>query len=136
MIDSIDNYDAVSDIIAGIAAVKYEKSFFSVDEMVEYKSVYVIHKTGIIERLAYKGKSKRILSKKSLTVSPDVVIAYYRDIINCIKSAVRVSDFVDDCDAQTTICYYGGEIVLPRGLESETDVISFLSESFLKSAGF
>lgn len=133
MSDMVD-IDAMCDIVRGIEKIKYEESFFSIEKMaIGHKQVYSIYPSGKIERRSYKDNLRKLHAKEIIEIPPEKVLEYYTKVINCMKNASMVSQYVDDCGAKMTISYWGGEIVLPRGLESQDGNISSITYEFLSA---
>lgn len=130
------DYEAAFDLVNGIQEIKYERSTFDVAKMKHGKrDLFLITKDGTIEYRRYEPKIPIALFRWTYHVDPTQVSAYYSQVINCMQTATRIVEYIDDSTAKLTIVHHSGEIVLPRGLENGSASLASITGDFLSSAG-
>lgn len=110
----------------------YTSTWFNPSELQRgYKETYDIFPDGKIVWRYFKGTSRKMSAKKEWILKPGTVLELFERIVDCMHSATDVTPFVDDSGATLKLSFWGGEIILPRGLGTQGTCIGWIMEPFV-----
>lgn len=125
-------------MVNGIEKIIYENEAMEVmTGKVRRRDKYIITPDGILEHIHTSREAENApLKTRNMGKwqgDRDKTIALYSDIIDCMRNAADVLEYIDDSSAELKIVYGMGEIILPRGLQSKDKTINDIMESFLSA---
>ena len=98
-----------------------------------YKDTFDIFPDGKVVRRYYEGTPKKISAKEEWSLDPEAIGALFDSVVECMQAATDVYDFVDDSGSTLKLSFWGGEMMLPRGLGAEDNCIGWILERFVDS---
>lgn len=112
----------------------YTHDWFNPSELkLGYKETFEIYPDGKVVRRYYEGTSRKISEKEEWDLEPETIAALFDSIVDCMQTATDAYGFVDDCGATLKLSFWGGEIILPRGLGTEENCIGWIMERFIST---
>ena len=112
----------------------YTRSWFNPSALQQgYKETFDIFQDGTVIREYFEGISEEASAREEWSLSPETVENLLDTIVDCMQTATDAFGFVDDCGATLTLSFWGGEIVLPRGLGTEENFIGLIMERFVSA---
>lgn len=112
----------------------YTRTWFNPSALRQgYKDTFDIFPDGKVVRRYYEGTSKKITAKEEWSLDPESIGALFDSVVECMQAATDVYDFVDDSGSTLKLSFWGGEMMLPRGLGAEDNCIGWILERFVDS---
>ena len=96
-----------------------------------YKETFEIYPDGKIIRNYYEEDSDEISEQEEWDLDPGTIATLFDSVVDCMQTATDAYGFVDDCGATLKLSFWGGEIILPRGLGTEKNCIGWIMERFI-----
>ena len=122
-----------------IEKIKYSISYFDVDIMaIGKKDVYELFQDGRVVFRCYQAGSRKCVKKyESTTAAGTDFHLLCTRLLDCISTADRENQFVDDTSAEVKIYHSFGRVdTMPRGYgDAQTDVGRIVCEYLFHAAG-
>jgi len=121
-----------------IEKIKYSISCFDVSKMaIGRKEIYEIYPDGrVVVRCCQAGSRKYVKKKETTAASETDFLLLCEKLRDCISTADRVNQYIDDTSAELKIYYSFGRVdTMPRGCgNARKDVGSIVREYLLHTA--
>ncbi|QBE97987.1 hypothetical protein PMF13cell1_03550 [Blautia producta] len=123
--------------MSDILEIKYTISYFDIEKMaMGRKETYELFPDGKVVLKCYETGNRKCLSKEVYTGTSEVDFqTILRRLLQCVSTADRCNQYVDDADAEIKIIYEFGRVdTIPRGYgNQEMDVERIIADYLARS---